>query len=461
MKVFALRRNIASLVFVLTVSLLCAIWVISSVAQTSSQEDKTPGRWKVKKTFVRRLGVKPKDTLGTDERVIEDQIPPHLPIKIEFENLDIEPLLSNLEIKVTNTSDKPIYYLRLGIILPDVLSSTGDQIAFSLRYGRIMDFEETARPEDVSILPGESYVFKTPEHYPSHLKSRHSEIRRVFLFFQMINFGDKTGFWRTDGTPVPNTRKTSGACLDGNRGDPEISLTAVQASYSSGALLQHSFGLPSFIKTSGSISRHPPQSNLCCPGSSCSFSKPSKYNCHCGVADTTVVTGCNDPEGSCADIFQNNDRTCPDGAGGQVTCPEFFVQSCSGYCDKDGDRWYSTSCGGKDCNDNDPNITPFSPQCKPTPIASNGCDPDAQRNCLNNRGKWNSADCSCNCPLCPSPVVIDTEGDGFALTDFPGGVSFDLNGDGSAEQISWTDAGSDDAFLALDRNYFSCCKSKD
>jgi hypothetical protein len=66
-------------------------------------------------------------------------------------------------------------------------------------------------------------------------------------------------------------------------------------------------------------------------------------------------------------------------------------------------------------------------------------------------------DCSCHydgggTALGDSPILIDTLGNGFDLTNTASGVSFDLDNDEVRETTAWTALGSDESFLVLDRN---------
>jgi len=61
---------------------------------------------------------------------------------------------------------------------------------------------------------------------------------------------------------------------------------------------------------------------------------------------------------------------------------------------------------------------------------------------------WNTETCNWQCQNV-SPIILDVDGNGYHLTNAASGVLFDFLGHGQKIQMSWTAAGSTNAFLVL------------
>lgn len=120
-------------------------------------------------------------------------------------NLQSASFPQGFEVEVKNISNKPIYYFEVAASLPE---TGAPPLGFRLRYGRqelaIFQDRSPVLPEegDVPILPGESAILVTDTLLRQDIVPRFKDndaeyawaTRRVSMFFQMLSFGDGTGY---------------------------------------------------------------------------------------------------------------------------------------------------------------------------------------------------------------------------------------------------------------------------
>jgi hypothetical protein len=173
--------------------------------------------------FLMKADMTPAIAQSVGERELEINIPKHLPIKVRmkeekekaFKDLKNEKWVRDFELEVTNTGDKPIYLLSLIIITeitsPYQIGPIENKMGFSMLYGRseLGDIETKAAPDDIPIKPGETYVFRFPDREQldwDRFRKRENkpDAKKLILHFQILSFGDGTGFWGNDGMAVPH-----------------------------------------------------------------------------------------------------------------------------------------------------------------------------------------------------------------------------------------------------------------
>ena len=164
------------------------------------------------------------------ERIFENKIPADIPIKIKikkekeesFKDLKNEKWLRQFELEVTNTGDKPIYFLYI-TMGTNVKVDGGLEMVYPLVYGRAQLGDIVTKPtsDDVPIKPGETYVLQigeVPLWEKGVREKRWPESIKFTAEIQVLSFGDGTGYFGTELYPPAGKRK--GALSDLKRPQP-------------------------------------------------------------------------------------------------------------------------------------------------------------------------------------------------------------------------------------------------
>src|SRR5690349_15938331 len=204
------------------------------------------------------------------ERVFENKIPAHIPVKIKikkekaesFKDVKNEKWLREFELEVTNIGEKPIYFLNI-TMGTNVKVDNGLEMVYPLTYGRaeLGDIVTRATSDDVPIKPGETVtlsVGEVPYWEKGVREKRWPDSTNFTAEIQSLSCGDGTGHLGT--RPYPPAERRHAIRSDQTqspRTRPRERLNRGARSKNSLTFSQPTFMSANFLPSKGVITAEP------------------------------------------------------------------------------------------------------------------------------------------------------------------------------------------------------------